>query len=67
MTGLTGKYKIDVRWTPTPAEDTDGTRTLNDPEFVRAIQEQLGLQLEKRRAPFEMFVIDHIERVPTEN
>ena len=32
-----------------------------------AIRESLGLKLEPRNAPVEMLVIDHVERVPTEN
>jgi len=36
------------------------------PDFFTAIQEQLGLRLDARRAPVDTFVIDHIER-PTEN
>lgn len=32
-----------------------------------AVHEQLGLKLESRKAPIAMLVIDHAERVPTEN
>jgi uncharacterized protein (TIGR03435 family) len=28
---------------------------------------QLGLRLESKKAPVEMIVVDHIEKVPTEN
>ena len=31
------------------------------------VQEQLGLKLEAQRAPFEVLVIDHAEKVPTAN
>jgi uncharacterized protein (TIGR03435 family) len=31
------------------------------------LQEQLGLKLEKRKGPVEILVIDHVERVPTDN
>jgi uncharacterized protein (TIGR03435 family) len=34
---------------------------------VRASLEKLGLKLERRRLPIEKFVVDHIERKPTEN
>jgi uncharacterized protein (TIGR03435 family) len=33
---------------------------------LRAVQEQLGFRLEKRKAPLEITVIDHAER-PTAN
>jgi Protein of unknown function (DUF3738) len=32
-----------------------------------AIQEQLGLRLEARKAPVEVLVIDHVESIPTGN
>ena len=32
-----------------------------------AIQDQLGLKLELRKAPVDRLIIDHIDRVPTEN
>jgi uncharacterized protein (TIGR03435 family) len=43
--------------------------TLDDlPGFVNnSIQSQLGLKLESRKAPVEILMIDHAERVPSEN
>jgi uncharacterized protein (TIGR03435 family) len=38
----------------------------NGPSLFTAVQEQLGLRLDSRKAPVEMFVIDHAER-PSEN
>lgn len=32
-----------------------------------AVQEQLGLKLEPRKAPADILVIDHLEKTPTEN
>jgi uncharacterized protein (TIGR03435 family) len=61
MTGLTGKYKIDMHWAPT---DEPG---MKDPEIFSAIERQLGLRLEKRKVPYDVLVADHIERVPTDN
>ncbi len=63
-TGLTGVFDIDLNWSrdsgATP-EDTAG------PSIFTAMQEQLGLKLEARKAPVEILVIDHAEKVPTEN
>jgi uncharacterized protein (TIGR03435 family) len=35
--------------------------------WQRTLQEQLGLRLEPGREPVEFFLIEHAERVPSEN
>jgi uncharacterized protein (TIGR03435 family) len=37
------------------------------PTIAIAVEEQLGLKLEHRKAPIEVLVVDHIETVPTAN
>jgi uncharacterized protein (TIGR03435 family) len=37
------------------------------PGLFTAVQEQLGLRLDPRKAPVDLLVIDHLERVPTDN
>jgi uncharacterized protein (TIGR03435 family) len=37
------------------------------PTLMSAIQDQLGLKLEPKKGSVEMIVVDHIEKVPTEN
>jgi uncharacterized protein (TIGR03435 family) len=34
---------------------------------MRAVQDQLGLRLEAKRGPVEFLVVDHMEKLPTEN
>ena len=37
------------------------------PGLFTAVQEQLGLRLEPRKAPVDLLIIDHLEKVPTDN
>ncbi|HWE51355.1 MAG TPA: TIGR03435 family protein [Bryobacteraceae bacterium] len=62
-TGLTGKYDINLRWTPDDGEQkTDPSR----PSLFTAVQEQLGLKLESQKGPVEILIVDRAER-PSEN
>jgi uncharacterized protein (TIGR03435 family) len=65
MTGLTGLYKFDLHWEPTVY--TQHQMTMRDPVFTDVVERQLGLRLEKRKATFHVLVVDHMEKVPTEN
>ena len=37
------------------------------PTIFGALQAQLGLKLEQKKAPVEIIVVDHVEKTPTEN
>jgi uncharacterized protein (TIGR03435 family) len=63
-TGLKAIYDVDLQWTPNEANDPSAS---DQPGLFQAIQEQLGLKLESGRAPAKVIVVDHLERVPTEN
>lgn len=69
-TGLTGRYDYTIFWSGpatsaalgfNPAVDPDG------PSIFEAVQDQLGLKIEKRKGPVQMLVVDHIEQKPTDN
>jgi uncharacterized protein (TIGR03435 family) len=60
-TGITGNYDIALNFAPEGSTDS----TL--PSIFTALQEQLGLKLEPQKVPVEMLVIDHLEKVPSEN
>ncbi len=60
-TGLTGTYDFKLSYRPVSDSSSDL------PDFFTALQEQLGLKLESRKVPVEFLVIDHIDKIPTEN
>jgi uncharacterized protein (TIGR03435 family) len=37
------------------------------PTLIRAVQDQLGLKLNSKKGFGDIVVIDHVEKVPTEN
>ncbi|MGD1072507.1 MAG: TIGR03435 family protein [Bryobacteraceae bacterium] len=53
--------------TPPPGAVEAPSDAETAPSLQTAIQEQLGLRLESRKMPLDLIVIDHIEKVPTEN
>jgi uncharacterized protein (TIGR03435 family) len=73
MTGLKGFYSFSLTYTPEEVPSAPGpdsgvlTESAVGPSLLNAIQDQLGLKLEARKAPVEILVIDHAEKVPTEN
>jgi len=77
-TGLTGVYKIDLAFsTPDGKANMGGlrlfpqldgeTQKMNAPPIFTALTEQLGLKLEKTKAPIEMLVIDSANKQPLGN
>jgi uncharacterized protein (TIGR03435 family) len=74
MTNLDGNYQIG--WdAPTPPRPEPGqspseiTRAMNSATadaMIKAINEA-GLKLEPRKAPVEMIMVDHLEKLPTNN
>ena len=82
-TGLKGKYDFTLSWAAEPfsggrgaaiASQLEGGSPLAGmseseagPTLFSAIQSQLGLRLEQKKGSIEMLVVDHVEKVPTEN
>jgi len=59
-TGLTGQYDFQLNLSAEPGGNP-ATGTGGESVFT-AIEEQLGLKLESRKAPIGILVIDHVER-----
>lgn len=60
-TGLKGNYDLKMKYAPMDATDSDL------PSIFTAVEEQLGLKLVSQIVPVKAFVIDHVDREPTEN
>jgi uncharacterized protein (TIGR03435 family) len=66
-TGLAGVFDFKLTWDPSAdALSPDDARDAG-PSIFTALQQQIGLKLESRKRPVETLMIDHAERVPTEN
>ena len=66
-TGLEGRYGFFLLWTQLSAESVDAAAGSGPPDFFAAVEQQLGLKLQPNREPVEILIVDHAERVPTEN
>ena len=62
MTGLKGCYNVTLEWV---REQPDNPSS--GPTLVLALEDQLGLKLETRKAPVEVLVVDHAEKLPSDN
>jgi uncharacterized protein (TIGR03435 family) len=56
QTGLTENYNLKLEWASDEPSDVPA------PSIFTALREQLGLRLESRRAPVDVYVIDKIEK-----
>lgn len=81
-TGLKGKYDFTLSWANESFGGGRGSAVAgpeggapaaafaepdNGPTLLQAIQSQLGVKLEQKKTPVEILVVDHVEKVPTEN
>lgn len=62
-TGLTGEYDYTLTFLRESATESDS----DAPTLLTAVQEQLGLKLEKGRGSVDVIFIDHVEKSPTAN
>jgi uncharacterized protein (TIGR03435 family) len=65
-TGLSGQYDATLEYDPRPAAGTHGEADAS-PMLSVAIEQQLGLKFVDKKLPFEVIVIDHVEKNPIDN
>jgi uncharacterized protein (TIGR03435 family) len=66
-TGLTGRYDLKLEFAqPRYRSSVEGA---SDPleDFPTALERQLGLRVEKSKLPLDVLVIDHIDKLPSDN
>ena len=68
-TGLSGTFDFVLEWGPDPASVSATPEDHADRQtyLQEALQDQLGLKLERQKAPMDVLLIDHVDRQPTEN
>jgi uncharacterized protein (TIGR03435 family) len=75
-TGLTGRYDFTLEFAPEMRNMPGmpmmaGGGPVNEgesaPSLFTAVQEQLGLRLEPKKAMLDLIVVDRLEKTPTEN
>ena len=72
-TELTGSFDLDLHWTPeqipqrpTGAPEPSPTDA-SGPSIFTALEEQHGLKLETRKVPVDVVVVDHCDKMLSEN
>ncbi|SPE41398.1 conserved hypothetical protein [Candidatus Sulfopaludibacter sp. SbA3] len=63
-TTLKGTYDVTLSWA---ADSAVTTASDPAPDLFAALEQQLGLRLEASKTTIEVVVVDHVEKVPTEN
>ena len=62
-TGLTGPFDVELYWSPErTAVSGPVPPEVDGPSLFTAIQEQLGLKLDARTEPQDVYVVDSIQR-----
>jgi uncharacterized protein (TIGR03435 family) len=67
FTGLEGTFDLTLDWKPDHVQDGTATDSGSDASIFVAVEEQLGLKLERRKVSLDVLVVDRINKVPTEN
>ena len=63
LSGLKGVYDFKLEWI-TAGQANNGSP---GPSMLDAVQDQLGLKLERRKQPMEVLIVDKLDRMPTDN
>src|SRR5262249_8126808 len=67
QTGLTGFYRIALEWAPDPLPNEHVADQPAGQSIFTALQDQLGLKLERDKSPVDSIVVDHALETPIAN
>jgi len=67
QTGLDGVYDFKLRWASDDMSSPSGSDANPAPSLFTALKDKLGLRLQRQKVPVDVIVVDHVERVPSEN
>jgi uncharacterized protein (TIGR03435 family) len=68
MTGLSGLFEFKLEFDMSPdSRLAQGEEILSAPRLPQALEQQLGLRVEVRKAPTDIVLVDRVERFPTAN
>ena len=65
-TGLAGRWDYFISYMPTLPTDGDAAE-VGPPDLFTAVQEGMGLKLQPSKAEMSVVVVEHMDRMPTEN
>ena len=66
-TGIQGMFDVDLKFRPPTGPYIDDPRFENLPTILDAVQEQHGHKMLPEKVPGDYLVIDHVDKIPTEN
>ena len=80
ITGLSGAYDLKLEWSEStapadqqkpsvgmPVHPMEVMRASTDPTAILRSLASVGLRAQRRKAPLKFLIVDHAEKLPTEN
>jgi uncharacterized protein (TIGR03435 family) len=65
-TGMPDKFDFTLEYSVGLAASPDA-EPVDAPDLARALTQQLGLQIARRKTPFDFVVVESVDRLPIEN
>jgi uncharacterized protein (TIGR03435 family) len=66
-TGLGGVYDFQLKWASDDMNASGGANPDSAPSLFTALEDTLGLTLQRQKVPVPIIVVDSVDRAPTEN